>query len=126
MTAIWCARDCRIARRHQANCEHPDDGQCRGCAPRPADFGALCIACHYRLVRALHDLPHARVLLAGHLEPSYARRTNPVKATKGDPPVPLNLNVLDATVEFDNIPLAWARLHAEEHDLTAPMTPSRT
>jgi hypothetical protein len=126
MTAIWCARDCRIARRHQADCEHPDDGQCRGCAPRPADFGALCIACHYRLVRTLHDLPHARVLLAGHLEPSYARRTNPVKATKGDPPVPLNLNVLDATVEFDNIPLGWARLHAEEHDLTPPPIRSRT
>jgi ribosomal protein S27E len=115
-----CVRSCTIARRHVAECEHPDDGTCRGCLPRPADFGALCIACHYALVRALHDLPHARTLLAGHLQPSYARRDNQVKATKGNPPVPLNLGVLDLGLEFDHIPMAWARIHAEEHDLAAP------
>jgi hypothetical protein len=95
LSAIACVRFCTIARRHLADCEHPDDGACRGCLPRPAEFGALCIACHYRFVRILHDLPHARTLLAGHLQPSYARRDNMVKATKGDPPVPLNLSVLD-------------------------------
>jgi hypothetical protein len=109
-----------IARRHLTDCEHADDGQCRGCLPRPAEFGALCLPCHFRLVRTLHDLPHARTLLAGHLQPSYARRENMVKATKGNPPVPLNLSVLDLSTEFDHIPLAWARIHAEDHDLTPP------
>jgi hypothetical protein len=102
--SLACVRGCTIARQHLTDCEHPDDG-CRGCLPRPAEFGALCIACHYGLVRTLHDLPPARALLAGHLQPSYARRTNTVKATKGDPPVPLNLNVLDLTAEFDHVPL---------------------
>jgi hypothetical protein len=121
--SLACVRGCSIARRHLPDCEHPDDGTCRGCLPRAADFGALCLPCHYGLVRALHDLPHARTLLAGHLQPSYARRTNQVKATKGNPPVPLNLSVLDLGLEFDHIPLAWARIHAEEHDLTAPTDP---
>jgi hypothetical protein len=118
--SLACVRGCTIARRHLADCEHTDDGACRGCLPRPAEFGALCIACHYRLARILHDLPYARTLLAGHLQPSYARRDNMVKATKGDPPVPLNLSVLDLTTEFDHIPLGWARIHAEDHDLTTP------
>jgi hypothetical protein len=121
LACVRTSRGCKpTPRRHLPDCEHATDGQCWGCLPRLAEFGALCLPDHYGLVRALHDLPHARTLLAGHLQPSYARRANQVKATKGNPPVPLNLGVLDLGLEFDHIPMAWARIHAEEHDLTAP------
>jgi ribosomal protein S27E len=43
-----------------------------------------------------------------------------VTRSQGDPPVPLRLAVLDLLTEFDDIPLSWARAHAEEHDLTPP------
>jgi hypothetical protein len=121
--AIWCARDCRIARRHQADCEHPDDGQCRGCRPTPR-----------RLRRPVHRVPlparphpprpAPRPRPARRPpQPSYARRTNDVKATKGDPPVPLNLNVLDLILEFDNIPSAGPG--STPRSTTSPCPPTR-
>jgi hypothetical protein len=126
MTAstIACIRGCPVARRHLADCEHSDDGQCRGCLPRPADFGALCIACHYGLVRTLRDLPNARTLLAGHLIPGQgARSSDVIKRTKGDPPAPLNLPHLDLILQIDLSVQGWARIHAEEHQLTVPTDP---
>jgi hypothetical protein len=119
--SLACLRGCSIARRHLTDCEHTDDGACRGCLPRQADFGALCMPCHYRLVRTLHDIPHARVLLAGHLQPGQAARSSDViRRTKGDPPAPLNLDVLDVIADIDHHPLGWARIHAEDHGLMAP------
>jgi hypothetical protein len=107
-----------IARRHLGDCA---DDTCRGCLPRPVEYGHLCTPCHYQLVRALHALEPARVLLVGHLQPgSYARRTDMVTRTQGDPPVPLNLGVLDLLTEFDAIPLSWARAHASSNNLSEP------
>lgn len=107
-----------IARRHLDDCA---SSECRGCLPRQADFGRLCTPCHYQLVRALYALPPARTLLAGHLRPgTYARRSDMITRTQGDPPVPLNLAILDLLTEFDEIPLSWARAHASEHRLAVP------
>jgi Zn ribbon nucleic-acid-binding protein len=103
--SLACIRGCAIARRHLTDCEHPDDGQCRGC-----------------LVRTLREIPNVWFLLQGHLAPgSTARSGDIICRTKGDaPPAPLNVAVLDLMVQIDHIPDGWARVHAEEHDLQRP------
>lgn len=117
---ISCARGCVTARRHATECADTD--ACRGCQPRLADFGALCISCHYRLARMLYEIPRATVLLEGHLAPGQTKPSSEyIKRTKGDPPAPLNVDILDCLRDIRDFPLAWARIHAEEHDLAFPV-----
>jgi hypothetical protein len=125
--SLACIRGCAIARRHLTDCEHPDDGQCRGCLPRQADFGALCIACHYRLVRTLREIPHVWFLLAGHLAPgSTARSGDIICRTKGMPPAPLNLAVLDSWSRSTTSPSVGPASTPRNTTSSAPPTASST
>lgn len=44
-----CARGCTVPRQHWSDCEDRDE--CRGCLPRSAEHGRLCLACHRRLLQ---------------------------------------------------------------------------
>lgn len=61
-----CERGCIDARRHIEGCE----GDCRGCAPRPATHGLLCESCHADLWLILTDAPRQLAECAAALAPS--------------------------------------------------------
>lgn len=110
-----CRGLCRIARRHLDSC---GDDKCRGCLPRPATHGRLCEGDHRRLECALYDIPRVLILLDRHKNPGQrGQSSDRIRRTKGDPPAPLNLDILDAEQRILDITTEWARDHADKNGL---------
>lgn len=63
-----CVRGCTRFGRHATDCEDRDT--CRGCFPRPAEFGSLCEPCHLRLAAMIQQAPAQRDLLLSVVTPS--------------------------------------------------------
>jgi hypothetical protein len=114
-SGLGCRGLCRMARRHLDSCA---DDHCRGCLPRPATHGLLCDGDHRRLERTLYEIPRVLVLLAGHKAPGQrAPSGDVIRRTKGDPPAPLALDVLDLERRLGDIVTEWARDHADRNGL---------
>ena len=60
---VFCASGCSIRGEHLPGCDGTASGwdgeviECRGCLPRPAEFGRLCGWCWGRLQSAVCALP---------------------------------------------------------------------
>lgn len=63
-----CVRGCTRYGRHITDCADRDT--CRGCFPRPAEFGQLCESCHLRLAAMIQQAPAQRDLLLAVVTPS--------------------------------------------------------
>lgn len=132
-SAMTCARGCRRPRWHAPGCS---DGDCGGCAARPAEHGVLCDGCHHRLRLMLtgHDggpagtdrhpdwpaLPRgwggaAWVLrwLDDHLDRARRTDSDRIRRTKGEPPIPLDVAVLEAAQQLRAVLTASADVIAE-------------
>lgn len=104
-----CVRGCTTRGDHRTTC--PDD-ECRGCLPRSAEFGTLCIGCHGRLTRSLYQAPRLVAYLRG-VDPQQGDEAN-VKGTR-EQPIPLNTAAVDAADELHAMLCAWVLLILEEH-----------
>lgn len=116
-----CVRGCRMPRRHHADCQ--DRTTCKGCLPRPAAHGDLCWPCHRRLELVLTDMPALHAWVSVHLpagsrpKPREAAR---IRRTKGEPPLPIDLDVLDMSEQIVASLVGWTDLLVEDTDLTGP------
>ncbi len=122
MITAACARGCTIARQHKSECEHTDDGKCRGCLPRRADHGLLCWPCHRRLDLTLHDAPTVDAWLTANLgtgEGARVREDYERSATDGAP-VPIKVAVYDQRQVLRDHYAAWTDELCETENLTGP------
>lgn len=87
--------------------------------PRWATRGLLCTRCADRLERHLAEMPARRDLLRTVLA-SGGTASGGNKPTKGEPPSPMRDDVHDLLVALQATLTSWARLIAEERDLTDP------
>lgn len=116
-----CADECR----HQMSdrpCSPSCDGTCRGCLPRPAEFGRLCPWCWQRLNADVVDAPSlARYLWAiAHAGPTLSS-AEPI-GRAGDPAERSILSgALDAFDGLHATLASWAHLILEEHPHGAQM-----
>lgn len=134
-----CARGCIRARQHRSDC---DDATCKGCAPRPAEFGKLCYGCHQRLLNMLHNAHGQHMLLRAVVEPSSSQAlTAETKvhypqprvdssaplymqpASRGmsaDESEPVRIAALDTAQQLDDILSSWVELVADLAALNGP------
>lgn len=117
LACIRTNRGCKpTPRRHLPDCEHATDGQCWGCQPRSTVDGTLvCDACTWRATHALAQASGLVAHLRENIAPSFARRENMIKATKGNPPVPLNLTAVADADDIHADLASWVLLVLEEH-----------
>lgn len=115
-----CARSCYLPRRHLAGC---DGDRCNGCTPRPAAHGDLCWPCHRRLELMLTDMPSLDAWVSVHL-PRGSRPRPPrqaeIRRTKGEPPLPIDLDILDMGEQITASLAGWVDLLVEDTSLTGP------
>lgn len=115
-----CVRGCHVPRRHLTSCSTP---ACRGCQPRPATHGALCWPCHRRLELMLTDAPALEAWVSVHLpagsRPKPATQVR-IRRTKGEPPLPIDLDILDMAEQILASLTGWVGLLVEDTSLTGP------
>lgn len=93
--------------------------------PRMAKTGLLCPRCYGRLERTLAELPAVTGTLRGLLGGSNTGGGENIRRTKGSPPLPLNVSVLDHLDLIGSVLSSWTRLVAEERGLRGPDTADR-
>lgn len=121
MTA--CYTGCRIRDEHLTDCAADD---CKGCLPRRAEVGTLCMPCYLQLVSRLGEVPDVvdwlRITAKLDIEPSARpMTTDPVH--RGDPSEGIVLPAAWlAADELGSLATSWALLVLEEHpaDLRGP------
>lgn len=106
-----CATGCTIRREHHTGC---DQATCGGCAPRPAEYGTLCLSCHGRLARDLTQAPALVAYLRGMLIPGRAPDQARISGTREQPSV-LNLGAVDGADAIHAQLCSWVLLVLEEH-----------
>lgn len=137
-----CVRGCTMFGKHQTDCEDRDT--CRGCFPRPADFGSFCESCHLRFAAMIQQAPAQRNLLLASTTPGrgpdltaqtvaripdgwrtddsqpdarmHARSTAPAYE-EGEP---MRLACLDVAQEIADMLSTWVDRLVEEHDMRGP------
>jgi hypothetical protein len=116
-----CASGCTIRGHHVTACE--DRETCKGCLPRPGEFGRLCAWCFQRLTGDVVDAPglvrHLRLLAEPHAG------TRPAGDGRGhiDPAHGSILSgAVDAADEVHACLASWVLLILEEHPNGAAMT----
>lgn len=85
---------CTRRDQHLTTCQHPTDGTCTGCAPRPAVHGYLCRGHYERWERAFTTLDRLRGLLLTIGNGRAVQATSSASTTAG-PRVPLSALRLD-------------------------------
>lgn len=121
-----CVTGCKRRDRHLLGCpcagEHDveHDDHCRGCEPRRADHGNLCVPCHKHLSDSVLGAP----ALIAHLRAQVAPATSSdggehVGGTK-EPPAPLSVPAVDAADELHATLVSWALEAAEQRGLPGP------
>lgn len=123
-----CARGCKVARRHAADCDgHDARGRdCRGCEPRRAEYGLLCYGCHKRLADMLKTAPGQVALLqtetvkVGSLAHPLKDDADSVPGPGDGPDAPYNLAAHDTIVLIGDILLAWVEMLCEDYRLRGP------
>lgn len=134
-----CTRGCVRARTHKPDC---GDKACRGCEPRPAEFGLLCFVCHRRLADMLHTANAQHRLLLAVISPSfeqdltqestahnlgprltsdapfYMRLAARTQASEGN--VPLRLAAIDTAALLSDYLSAWVEMLSVQHALHGP------
>lgn len=137
-----CARGCIKLGRHVTDCEDRD--ACRGCFPRPAEFGSLCESCHLRLAQLLQQAPGQHSLLMSTLLPASnldltahteARIPDGWRTSDAQSQIrahasgstsspqegePLRLACLDVAQELADLLSTWVERLVDEHDLHGP------
>lgn len=115
LVITYCLSGCTVRGQHLADCD--DREGCRGCLPRPAEFGQLCAWCWQRLNADVVDAPAlARYLWAvAHAGPTSGPSDDRV-ASGGDP---AERGVVHAAIDaLDGLHAclaSWAHLILEEH-----------
>lgn len=112
-----CLSGCTIRGQHRSECETrgADEDACRGCLPRPAEFGNLCPWCWQRLNADVVDSPAlVRYLWAlGHSDEQT------VADVMTDPSSPSERAILHGAIDaLDGLHAclaSWAHLILEEH-----------
>lgn len=113
-----CASGCTQRGQHVPDCTDwgAADPKCRGCLPRPAEFGRLCAWCWQRLNADVVDSPAlARYLWAiGHAGESGSAGGDGIRS--GDPAERALLHgAIDALDGLHACLASWAHLILEEH-----------
>ena len=116
-----CVRDCKTPRRHLTECA--DQSTCRGCLPRHAQHGDLCWPCHRRLELMLTDFPALHSWVSVHLPAGSKprpRSAGRIRHTKGDPPLPIDLDIFEMSETIIASLNGWVTLLVEDTSLTGP------
>ncbi len=113
-----CVRGCRTPRRHVDACP----GDCAGCQPRQATHGHLCQSCHRRLELLVVDMPGVAEWLEVHL-PAGSKPAGDTKLhrRKGEPPLPVDLDILDHQATIAAVLRGWVDVLVEGTSLTGPV-----
>lgn len=123
-TTKTCISGCKIRGQHRTDCETREAkvDPCKGCLPRPAEFGRLCAWDFQRLNADIVDAPAlTRYLWA--LSHSGETSTAELKIEGGDPSERGILHAaLDALDGLHSCLASWAHLILEEHPDGARMT----
>jgi hypothetical protein len=106
-----CVNGCRYHHRHATDC--PDNDQCPGCLPRPADVGGLCQRCYDQADRALEQLPRMWADLEAHLPPGAGTGQARVSGTP-EKRIGMALGPADARLAIERVLASWVEQHAEE------------
>ena len=107
----------RCADKQCADGPRNDDQQPQ---PRWAALGLLCARCADHLEQNIGALPAAHDQLRTVLAGSSRNPTDGSKPTKGNPPVPLNLDAHDHLEHMHHTITSWTRLVCEERGLRGP------
>lgn len=107
-----CLTGCTTTGAHLGTCE----GECRGCVPRPAEYGHLCPWCWQRLNADITDLPELVAHLREVAEP-HAQAAPPSDGRSKNDPAERNLlnDAINASDELHAALASWAHLIVEEH-----------
>ncbi len=123
-TTRSCIRGCSLYRQHLTDCTYSD---CRGCLPRRATEGLLCVACFRRFKLMLIDAPIVYRWLAGNMTAGEGQRLDDIghgkvkQRKKGDgSPAPLNVSILDTRQLLADRLAIWVDHHVEDTKVTGP------
>lgn len=114
-----CVRGCTVKDTHFVTCSdfaENGPGACRGCAPRVARDGALlCERCYRNIARLLGEAPELVAHLRSLADPAKAVRYDAVRVmtSKGQPPAPVPVDLLDAANDVVAMVKLWA--HRIDH-----------
>jgi hypothetical protein len=112
---LHCIRGCTRRGQHLADCEDRDT--CKGCEPRPAAIGQLCIGCHGRLTQDIGRIPDLITHIREHVQPGAVRRDSMVQGTR-TPPAPLALDAVDAADRLYAVLRSWTEMATDELELS--------
>lgn len=105
---------CTPSRNHYADCKGA--GPCRGCLPRPAEYGLLCAWCWQQLHADLIDAPQLVDHLRDMAQPNAAARPFTDNTSRTDPAERDMLSAaIDAADELHAQIASWALVILEEH-----------
>lgn len=88
--------------------------------PRWATHGLLCARCADRLEQRIAEMPARADQLRSVLGGLSATDRGENRPTKGNPPVPLNVDAHDLLVLIEGTVVSWVRMVAEERGLRGP------
>ena len=123
-TAKACLSGCALRGQHLTTCETRDatTRPCKGCLPRPAEFGNLCPWCFQRLTADVIDAAPLVRHLRDMAEPDAGRKPAGDGRTHGDPAWGAILSAAVGAADEVHMTLAgYAHLILEEHPNGARM-----